>query len=90
MILDYRRYGLGLEEIILHLADEYELQLFYGDLVEWFEQLIHIMHSIQNIGETFPIPTPTKGKVDQISEDIELLIHASADHNEISDDEEES
>jgi helicase len=86
ILLESRFQGMSLDEILLYLADIYEIQIFHGDLTDWFEQLIYSLQAIYKIGQTLKVPPQTMLRIQNIPNVIDQLIHAKKPEN-IEDEE---
>ena len=52
IILDLRiKEGFTIAQISQYLADEYELLVFKGDLIDYLQNLIYSLESVKNISE---------------------------------------
>lgn len=74
ILLDYRLGGLALTDIIETMKEEYEIKIFKGDLLDYFEAIIYSLFAIQKIGRTLPIPPQTMLKVREIPRIVSSLI----------------
>ncbi len=74
IIVTLRTDSLTLSEIIEELREEYEIKIFLGDLVDYFEALIYSLFSIAKIGRSLAIPAKTMLKLREIPKLVNQLI----------------
>jgi superfamily II helicase len=77
---------MSLNEILLYLADIYEIQIFHGDLTDWFEQLIYSLQAIYKIGQTLKVPAQTMISIQNIPRLIDQLINAKKPETDEDED----
>lgn len=73
-IFDYRLSGMSIRDILQTLKDEYEIKVFYGDVIDYLEAIIYSLLSIQKIGRSLSVPPQTMIKLREIREIVNLLI----------------
>ncbi len=74
ILVDYRLSGLSVTEIVLELAEEYEIKIFMGDIIDYFESIINSLFSIQKIGRSVIIPAQTMLRIKDIHNIVNDLI----------------
>lgn len=77
IFLDFRLNGLALTDIVEVMKEEYEIKIFKGDLMDYFEAIIYTLFAIQKIGKTLPIPPQTMLKIREIPNIVSNLIESS-------------
>jgi helicase len=86
ILVEYRLAGLTLNEIMLAIEDEYEIQIFQGDLIDFFEQLIYNLLAINKIGKTIRLAPQTMLKIRDIPHIITDLISPKKNNDQTDEE----
>jgi superfamily II helicase len=74
IIIENRLAGMGINELIAGLAEEYEIQTFRGDLTDFFEGIIYALLSIQKMGRALALAPQTMLKIRNIPRLVAQII----------------
>lgn len=62
-----------IDEIFSHLLENFEILIYRGDLIDFFENLIHSFETIRNICEAMTLNDAFKNKISKIPDIIETI-----------------